>query len=100
MRTRKKTVAANSVRLVAFAHGETTVVQHCDDSRSEDGLGLLQVGPGVTEVSEDVPGSVNELIQDGSPGRVSDRAEEVQMSSAGLRVEASCICKHRLASQR
>ena len=44
-----------------LAHGETPVAQHRDDSPSKDSLGLLQVGLGVTEVSEDVPASVNEL---------------------------------------
>ena len=43
-----------------LAHDETTVVQHRDDPRGKDSLGLLQVGLAVTEVSEDVPTSVNE----------------------------------------
>ncbi len=40
---------------------ETTVVQHRDDSRSKDSLGLLQVRLGVAEVPEDVPAAVNEF---------------------------------------
>lgn len=38
------------------------------------------------DLEERLTWPIDELIQDGSPGRVSDRAEDVHMSTAGLRV--------------
>ena len=41
--------------------GETTLVQHRGDSRSDDSLCLLPLGPGIAAVSEDVPTFVDKL---------------------------------------
>ena len=44
-----------------LSHAETALVQNGDDPGREDGLGLLQIGLGISEIAKDIAASLDQL---------------------------------------